>query len=607
MADDLLRYYNRELIHIRRLAGEFAAANPKIAGRLRLSAEAVDDPHVARLIEAFAYLNARLRLKLDDDFPELTDALLEILYPHYLAPIPSLAIGRFVPADDHADPVSVPRGTLLESEPVGGEACRFRTCYAVELPPVSVTAARLTGLPLVAPPNPQARGAAATLRLTLDMRVAGASFAATGLDRLRVYLAGPSSLANQLYELLFTETVSVALADGAGDPAPVLLGADALQPVGFAEEEGLLDYPARSLPGYRLLSEVFALPEKFLFVDLVGLAAKTAALEAGRFEIFVYLKRGSAELERSVDAAAFQLGCTPIVNLFAQRAEPIDLDRRLPDYPVVPDARRPNATEVVAVRSVTGTSPTGDVRHFRPFYALGHDDAGSEGREAFWFAARRAAGGRRAGTEMALSLVDLDFDPNVPSDWVLSVETTCCNRDLPASLPFGGGHPHLAPVTAVAGIAAVSCLTAPTETLRMDQGDGGRWRLISHLSLNHLSLTNDGAGIEAFREILRLYDYRDSPETRAMIDAVTAVSHRATLARAPGHPYGAFCRGLEIAMEFDPDGFSGGGLFVLAQVLERFVALYGSINGFTRFVATVKGRPGVLKAWPPRAGDRPLL
>jgi type VI secretion system protein ImpG len=208
---------------------------------------------------------------------------------------------------------------------------------------------------------------------------------------------------------------------------------------------------------------------------------------------------------------------------------------------------------------------------------------------------------------MFVSLVDLQFDPSVPIDWTLSVDTTCLNRDLPARLPYGGGHPTLDIVEGAPGVSKVVCMTPPTPTLRPDFGRGGRWRLVSHLTLNHLSLLDEDDGAEALREILRLYDFRDSSETRAVIDSVLNVSGRRGVARAPSRDMGAFCRGIDVTLEFDDQRFSGSGLFLLACVLERFLGLYCSINSFSRLTARVKGRTGVLRTWPPRAGDRVLL
>lgn len=603
MLETLLTYYNRELTYLRRLAGDFAEAHPKIAGRLRLARDTVDDPHVERLIEAVAFLNARIRHKLDDDFPELTEALLGVLYPHYLAPIPSMAIVQLEAAADLAGVHIVPRGTEFDSEPVGGERCRFRSCYDTALWPIEIEAASLQGRPFRAPPNRAAQNAVAVLRVALRCRAPDMTFTALGPDSLRFFLRGPLQEVFPTYELLFNNCISVALADSSSDPDPVILGPDCIRPVGFEADESMLPYPARSFVGYRILTEYFAFPEKFLFFDLVRLSGKVL-LEAGnRLEVFIYLNATSKDLERSISADSFALGCTPVVNLFSQRADPIRITHDEPSYRVEPNERRPAAMEIWSVDEVYATSRDGTETPYYPFYSVRH---GAAGRRTFWFPSRRAAAGRR-GTDIWLTLVDLDFDPARPADETLSVETTCLNRDLPSRLPFGGGHPYLELVDGDPAVTRIACLTAPTETLRPPLGDGLRWRLISHLSLNHLSLTDAEEGAEALREILRLYDFRQSVETQAAIDSILSVRCRPGAARAPAGGMDAICHGTDVVIEFDQERFSESGLFLLATVLERFLGLYSQINAYARLTATVRGRSGVLKRWPPRAGDRPLL
>lgn len=610
MVDHLLPYYNRELAFLRNLSGEFAQAFPKVAGRLRLSADTAEDPHVSRLLEGVAFLNGRIAARLDDDFPELVDALLETLYPHYLAPIPSMTVVQFTAQPDMTGPYAVERGTELDTETVRGENCRFRTCYPAELWPISLEAATLTGRPLVAPANPHASDAVSSLRLTLRCPAPDMTFDKLQPDALRFFLRGQPQQVFTLYELLFNNAVSVALADGVDDPNPVVLPPGCIRPVGFGADEGMLPYPARAQAGYRLLTEFFTFPEKFLFFDLTGLSAKTLLKAGEKMEIFIYLNRSAGELERAVNKDNFALGCTPAVNLFAQRAEPIPLDHSLPEYRIVPDVRRQGAMEVYAVQSATSADASAKVTRHYPFFGQHH---GAEERDApYWAAVRRPAGGRDEGTEVYLSLVDLDFDPSLPADGVLTVETLCCNRDLPALLPFGGGHPHMKPTQGAAAVRSVACLTPPTPTLRLNNRRGHRWRLISHLSLNHLTISGGPQALEALKETLRLYDFRDSAETRAVIDGLTRVSSKRGAARAPARPgdaaWGdAMIRGVDIELEMDQARLSGHGLFLFAAVLDRFFGLYCTVNSFTRLTVALKGRQGKLKTWPARAGERPLL
>lgn len=605
--DDILPYYNRELAYVRRLAAEFAQAHPKIAGRLRLSADAIDDPHVARLIESFAYLTARVRHKLDDEFPELTDALLGVLYPHYLAPVPSAAIVQFTGLPSATAPYTVPAGTSLDTEPIGGERCRFRTIYPVSLAPITIDTVRLSGLPLQAPPNPQARGAVGSIRIALNCLAADMSFAKLGIDELRFFLRGVPQVALPLHELMVNNTVSVALADSPNDPDPVILPRSAVREIGFAPDEALLPWPARGFAGFRLLTEYFTFPEKFLFVELGGLAGKTLVSGGNQLEIFLYLDRALPELERLVGPEALALGCAPVVNLFPQRCDPLALDGTSAELRIVPDARRPSALEVWSIEGVRESRPGSPVRTWRPFYRL--DPSAPEGVDAAaprYQAVRRSATPPLQGTDVYLALADPAFDPDKPGDSTLSVDAICCNRDLPSALPFGGGRPRLTAVEGLGGVSAMTMLTAPTPTLRRTAREGGQWALVSHLALNHLSVTGGAEGAEALREILRLYDLRELAETRAVIEGIVSVTAEPGVARAPGGRMGAFVSGLDVRLTLDPRAFAQGA-YLFASVIERFLALHASVNSFVRLTAAFAGRPGVIRTWPPRAGAEPLL
>jgi type VI secretion system protein ImpG len=602
--DSLLYHYNRELAALRRLSAEFVRAHPAAAERLRLSADAVEDPHVSRLLEGVALLNARIREKIDDEFPELTDALLDQLYPHYLAPIPSMAIVEFACQKDLAGPVLIPPGTEIETEPVGGEVCRFSTAQPLRLWPVAIEEATLMGRPFAAPASPATAGAVAALRLKLSCRMPDQSFAKLGVESLRFFLRGTRATTYPLHELICNCTAAVAVARSATDPEAEFLAPGAVAAVGFGEGEGLLPAPARSVPGYRLLSELFTFPEKFLFFDVCGLPLKSAAVAGANLQLYVYLNRSRPELERLVNADAFALNCAPIINVFPQRAEPIRLTGTQSEYRVIPDVRRPDSLEVYAIDRVTATSPDGKVSEYRPFFATTH--AGVPRKDPrFWYAARRPSETGSA-LDCFLALVDLDLDPDLPANWVLSVETRCTNRDLPARLPFGGGHPLLRLAKPLAAVSAVTAMTAPTATLRLPTREQGRWRLISHLLLNHLSVVEGEAGADALKEMLRLYDFRDSSETRSLIDAILDIKSVQRTARVRS-AHGALCRGIDIEMNLSDTVGPESGIYLVACVLERVFALQASINSFTRLSVTMRGKTGPLYRWPARAGNRPLL
>lgn len=619
MRSDLLPYYERELSFLRQIAAEFAERYPKIAGRLAIEPDKCDDPHVERLIQAFAFLAARIQRKIDDEFPEITESFLGILWPHYLAPIPSMSIVQFSLDPEQAKLQTghtIPAESVLSSRPVEGTPCRFRTCYPVTIWPVDLLSARFEP-PAVA----KVQGGSVQSVLHLELRTqAGVKFSQLRqklennqelpLDSLRFFLMGEGPVVYALYELLFNNVVQIELRPGSNrkGPEPITLSGSGLRQVGFSREEGLMPYADRSFMGYRLLQEYFSFPEKFLFFDLCELSRAVGAGFGEQLDILIYFNR-EFQHENAVNEKTFRLNCTPIVNLFRQVAEPIQVTHTQTEYRVVPDVRKQLATEVYSVDSVVNAAPQLEKPvSYQPFYSYKHG-FDRKSQKTFWHANRRESERKDDnGTEVYLSLVDLDFNPSRPDAETLTVATTCTNRDLPGRLPFGGTGSDFQ-LEGPGLYSSIRCLRKPTSVLRLPQRRGAQWRLISHLAVNYLSLLesdSDGSP-EALQEILRLYDFADSMVTRRQISGIVGINARRVFRTIGPVLAGAPVRGVEIKLEFDEQMFVGGGVFLFACVLEHFLALYASINSFTQLVASTRQREGVLKRWPPRAGDQIIL
>jgi len=612
--DELLLYYERELSFLRQMGAEFASKYPKIASRLIIEPDKCEDPHVERLLEAFAFLAARVHLKIDDEFPEITEALLNILYPHYLRPIPSMSVVEFAADPEQIPPaagIKLERGSVLRSRPVNGIPCKFRTCYDLQLWPIMVAEAEWTA-PDRLRPAVKVSDAAAAVRLELRC-LADLNFAKmTSLSSLRFYLSGESNLIHNLYELMANNCAQILVRDPTPKSRvePLTLPASCLRPVGFGEEESMLPYPRRSFLGYGLLQEYFCFPQKFFFFDLSGLDRLAGAGFGSRAE-FIFLispfERADRRqaLELGVSAKTFRLGCAPIVNLFPQTAEPILLSHRSYEYPIVPDVSRRTAMEVFEVSEVVSANPQAqEVIHFEPFYSFRHGSTRHK-VQAFWHAARRRSAARDdEGTDVYLTLVDLSSRPVHPDVDALTVRTICTNRDLPARLPFGNeaGDFELEGVVPMKRIVA---LIKPTDTLRPAVGKDTLWRLVSQLSLNHLSLVSDGR--EALQELLRIYNFAASTYADKQIEGLVGLTSRRHFARVVSDGASSFTRGLQVDMEFDEEQFVGGGVYLFAAVLEAFLGLYVSLNSFSQLRVRTRQRKEMLRQWPPRAGQKILL
>jgi type VI secretion system protein ImpG len=606
MIDELLPYYERELSFIRQMAGEFSEKYPAVAGRLLLEPNTCADPHVERLIEAFALLAGRIHRKLDDEFPEITESLLDVLYPHYLRPVPSCAIAQFRTKSDAATARTlIPAGTPVHHTYENGELCSFRTCYPVTLWPLRVTGARVSRTNRFLSPG-TAAGVAATVRIQLAS-TGELKISQLPIESMRFYLQGETAAVQALYESLFVHAVRVSLRSLGRDASQeIVLPAGSLRQVGFTENEGLLPYSDRSFPGYRLLQEYFAFPEKFLFFEAGGWKKEALQNFGNAFELAIALEEPPdrnrlTALEQIVDADTFQLGCTPLVNLFERIAEPVRLSQTVNEYRIVPDQHRQATTEVYAVDRVASmASYQEEPTVYEPFYSLRHGD--NETKRQFWYTHRRPSFRKNDnGTEVYISLVDLDFEPSVPAVDMLTVRVTCTNRDQAARLRLTGEFGEFE--AEGAALVETRCLRKPTPAIRPPLREALQWRLISHLSLNHLSIVKGGR--DALAEIFRLYDFIDSPVIRKQIGGIADVESKPGIARVSSETGVAFCRGTDVAMQFDENEYAGGSVYLLASVIERFLGLYSAINSFSRL--TAKTNKGVLKRWPPRAGEQILL
>ena len=611
MADELLPYYEKELAFIRQLGAEFADEHPKIAGRLGINTDTIDDPHVSRLIESFAYMNARIQHKIDDDFPELSDALLNVLFPHYQRPIPSMSIVNFKADEEQLESTyRLDKDTLLETEQFQGETVRFSTVYETELLPIKVKSASLMGRPFTTPGSADVKGAGAVLKISLETFNEEITFSDIEFNKIRFYLKGQPQHVNPLYQKLLNGCKNVVVSLSETDSSPISIGKNAIQPVGFDNNEGILPYPDSSFIGYRLLTEYFVFPEKFMFIDFTGIKEKLPEHTANTLDLYIYLDSSDVELEHNITEETFVLGACPVVNLFKQRADPIKLDHTQMEYQVVPDSRRPIGYEVYSVDKVTASTSTGEDIDYHPFYGLNHEYQDAE-NHAFWFANRRASkmsnAERDEGTDIFLNLVDLEFNPNIPEDRTLTIQTTCSNRDLPAKLPFSADQPQLQGVDCAPPCETIHCLTQPTQTVRAPLRNHARWRLISHLNLNHLSITGGGDATQALKEILRLYDFKESSVTRALIESIDTVKARPISSPLTIDGHATMCRGIEIEIELDDRQLTGSSAYLFASVLEHFFGLYCSINSFTRVLVKQKSKEGYLKKCPPRAGEKILL
>ncbi|HEY2588569.1 MAG TPA: type VI secretion system baseplate subunit TssF [Tepidisphaeraceae bacterium] len=628
-----LNYYERELRHVREMGAEFAAEHPKIAGRLGIEQFECADPYVERLLEAQAFLAARVQFKLDAEFPRFTQHLLETVYPDYLSPTPSIAIVQFLPRPDEgalAEGVRLPRQTVLRSLLGKGEqtACEYRTAHDVTLWPLQLVEAQYHTQDLQSLGLPQTPVLAkAAVRLRLRCTLPGVNVAALPIDALQVYLRGAASEPLHLYEQLIGQPVGVVVRPAAKPHINgELIAPGNVRRVGFEDHQAILPPSPRTFEGYRLLREYFAFPERFLFVEIAGLRDSLRRCNQPEIDLLVLVSQLNLKMENAVAAENFALFCSPVVNLFPKRADRIHLTDRFSEHHVVPDRTRPLDFEVYEIDSVTGYGVGQENETaFKPFYAA-HDFDPDTASGAYFattcIARARSARERQqgprsqyAGSELYLSLVDSRNAPYSADLRQLAVTTLCTNRDLPLQMPLNTGKTDFN-IDGGPPVQSARVLSGPTSPKPSYAEGEFAWRIISHLSLNYLSLMDNegGAGAAALRDLLKLYiELGTDPTQRSatdaylrQVDALLSVAVKPAVRRAPSPGPLALVRGLEVAVTFDENAFGGAGVFVLGAVLEWFFARYVSLNSFTETVVKTLDREEIMR-WTARMGRKPIL
>lgn len=619
----LLKYFNEELVFMRESAQSFAAEHPKIARRLGMHGIEVADPYVERLIEAFCFMSARVRIKLDAEFPRFSQRLLQVLYPNYLSPTPSMAVAQFFPdarLGDFSKGFHVPRGTSLFSRVPEGEstACEFRTGQNVTLWPLQLVAAELGGVPpdipaldRYLPAQVQVKG---SLRLRLRLEQ-GLQFSdLRGLDEVPIHLCGDEQRASHLFELLHTSAVAslVGQPERMADRPHVVLQ-DALVHEGLSPEQSLLPLPWNVWSGHNLVHEYFACPSRFYFFKLQHLEAGLSRLQGQEAEIIVLLTRVPGALAGLVDSKQFALHCTPVVNLFSARTDRVELRAGQTEFHVVPDRTRPLDLEVFSLQTLHGhRRQTTEPLEFRSLYQTLNQDEGNHGR---YYAMRReqrlASDSTRkygtrtpyVGTEVFVSLVDQHEAPYPDDLRYVSVQAWLTNRDLPRLVPRDGRRDlHLADSVPVSGVGFVRPPSVPRAPYAVGEA---AWRLIRQLGFNHLPLTDlpHREGAEGLRDMLRLFVGTDNPEAERQVDGLIGCQCQPVTRRLPGNGPLVYGRGVEVHLTVDEHHFSGISPYLFGLVLEHYFARHVAINVFsqTRLAAMQRG---TIASFAPRMGNR---
>lgn len=578
------RYFQDELAYLREIGDEFARENPRLAPYLGRESR---DPDVERLLEGFAFLTGRLREKLDDELPEVAHSLIELVWPNYLRPVPAMTVVEFnvIPGADASAPV--PRGTMVASRPVAGTACRFQTTYEVRCLPVSVTAVETDSTPT---------SSRLVVRLQLND---GVDMGQLGVDRLRLFLDGGSdaAVARDLYRALLQHTRQIEVVGAQG--TRFALGPEAVAPVGFAADEAVLPYPPNAFPGFRMLQEYFALPEKFMFVD-VAVGGRLRTLRGNEIELRFAFAR---PLDRGTNAVrgTIRLNCTPVVNVFEDDGEPINLDHRKSEYRVRPMGGRERHLDVYGVEKVVGwVRGRNEQVVYKPFASYRPIVEGGGGE--VYYRIRRRSGVAAQSVDTYVSFVDAQNRALPIAAETVSVELTCTNGRAPEALAIGAVDQPTATSPTFATFrnpVRVSPPTAPPIDRNL------LWILISNLALNYGSLADP----HALGTILSTYNVRaqvDEQERRRMelmLEGIQAVATEPMdwIRR------GVVLRGVRYVLTVQESKLGGDAeAFLFGTVLDRFLDMFSNINSVHQLILQGVER-NVRYQWDVRTGRNRIL
>ncbi|MFM5554093.1 type VI secretion system baseplate subunit TssF [Aeromonas veronii] len=586
----LEHYFRDELAFLRLQGREFSDSYPELT---RFLSEQNTDPDVERLLEGFAFLTGNLRAKIEDEFPELTHGLLNMLWPNYLRPVPSMTIMQFsVIPGAIAQPALVRQGCQLDSLPIDDVTCHFQTCHDAWVYPAEMR--QITA---------QSGNDLSTISLDIALH-APLPLSELQLDKLRFFLGGDSYTAYELYFWLSNQLSHIELEI---DGKRFRQEAKALKSVGFERNDALLPYPNNVYSGYRILQEYFCFPESFLFFELSGGEWPKQPLPVSEFKIhFCFDRPLPAELKIRPDS--FMLNCVPAINLFQHDSEPVNLNGRQAEYPLKASYRYADSFEIFSVDQVEGWvegnmgRSRGTPRIYQPFESFQHQIERAKQRLALYYRVRVRESVSGDGFEHSLSFVRGDETTTVDLDESISVTLTCTNRSRAARLKVGS---ICVPTGSSPSFATFRNLIRPTRPLRPALDGSLHWTLISNLSLNYVSLLRRDALVQVLRtyDFPALHDKQAEQASRKRLAGIEEIETKPVDRLVRGMPV----RGLKSVLSIRQSAFgSEGELYLFSTVLAHFFSLYASVNAF-HLLEVVNLDNKERYQWPVQIGQHSLM
>ncbi|MFH0290409.1 type VI secretion system baseplate subunit TssF [Vibrio owensii] len=607
MSDEFLKYYNRELAYLRHKGQEFGEQYPKIASRLGISEEQVDDPHVERLLEGCAFMTARIRQSLDNSYPQFTESLMGQLHPDFHAPIPSMSIIKMKCNESTSAPFDVSRGEKVMVSAPGYKECEFRTCYETRMYPFDISAGTFENAPIQPIGSPWERSSKSVLKVKINANDGESALSEMGVETLRFYLNGQAQLTQRLYQLLFQSLIGISVSVNGCEQASYT--PRHRKAVGFIDSQQVVPYSKRSFSSSRMLVEYLHFPEKFMFFDVVDLNLEKLGINE-ELELNFYFDCNDDWLPKQVDKDSVLLGCVPIINLFKTTMEPKRLEPAEYEYQLSPQYQEAESNEVVSISNVTLRNWNKTYENLPSYFAGEHTHYMNKS-EIFWVMRREdknwAGGFDEPGRESYISFVDKKhrlFAPESRENWLMYVQAECCNRNLPQKLPFGGGLPEVSLPSVNDNFAELRCLVSLSETVRPEMDESTRWQLTKLLTLTHFT---DEDGLSTLKQLLNLYAFTGTAETKSLIDALVNFEYQQTTGRVNEKGKVGFAHGVKLILTVSDQMISKEQVFLLGCVLSVYFSQFAEVNIFTQLEVKLKSTGQLFHQWPALIGNKALL
>lgn len=582
----LLDYYNDELRKIREAALDFSKAHPKVASRLRLGKGVVEDPFVGRLVESFSFIAAGLSQKIDTQHYGLNKSVVNVLYPQYLLPFPSCSIIQMQPDEGLDGSSFIERGAEVVDYLDDKTPCRFTTCYPVELLPLEVSDCQFLSKESIG--NYALAGYQSCLKVVLKGCVSDVRIKDILGNKLRFYIQAEKSIAFELYNYILHRASLLASTSSCCDQEIKSAVHDHTISVGFLDEESIQPHPSNVFSAFRLLSEYVNFPEKFLFIDITNLDEVVTNDFGDELVLCFYSHEACDSLVNRISADNFQLGCTPVVNIFEQVADPIRLEQTHEEYHLIAHSQQAkHSIEIYSVNDVIASSDQCEDVLCLPMFGLKDYESHTQGymcwslnRKSGW----EVGDHRLLGYESFLSINMNHYHKKHNETLVLSPVVYCTNRDLPTYLSCSQTDSQLAFWKVGQGdVARINYMTSFSEPKYRDLSADLESDLISLICSNKLSLLDQNNLLSRVEALMSIASYSNSNQP-SVFNAITNITSKKVYKLDKACLRMSYLHGIRLSLQINTDAFYGDSVYLFGQIVRDYFAKVCALNNYVEVV-----------------------